>query len=246
MPEKVLEGLRIAVLAADGFEQVEVTRPLKALEKHGAEVEIVSLRRGSIQGMNLLYPGKKIEVDRTVLTADPDDYHGLHIPGGYISPDFLRQSDDVLEFVRAFDANRKPIATICHGPWVLVSAGLVSGRRLASWPGIRDDVRNAGGEWVDEKVVHDGNWVSSRGPQDLPWFDRAIVAHFAEATGREVPGRMAEVGWGRLLVGTAAVAAASYAVGHSLRNRRDADGYSGDAHRAHEGVATPAEFASTL
>jgi len=103
MFEKPLDGLRIAVLAADGFEQVEVTRPVRALEKHGAEVEIVSLRPGSIQGMNLLYPGKKIGVDRTVFTADPDAYVGLHLPGGFINPDFLRQSEDALDFVRAFD-----------------------------------------------------------------------------------------------------------------------------------------------
>src|SRR3954468_23285820 len=115
-----LEGGSIAVLAADGFEQVEVTRPVKALEKHGAEVEIVSLRPGSIQGMNLLYPGKKIHVDRTVFTADPDAYDGLHIPGGFINPDFVRQSDVALEFVRAFESAQKPISTICHGPWVLI------------------------------------------------------------------------------------------------------------------------------
>src|SRR5919206_2731196 len=110
-----LDGVRIAVLAADGFEQVEVTRPVRALEKHGAEVESVSLRPGSIQGMNILYPGKKIGVDRTVFTADPDQYDGLHLPGGFINPDFLRQSEAALEFTRAFDAEQKPISTLCHG-----------------------------------------------------------------------------------------------------------------------------------
>ena len=182
MFEKKLEGIRIAVLAADGFEQVEVTRPVKALEKHGAEVEIVSLRPGSIQGMNILYPGKKIDVDRTVFTADAEHYDGLHIPGGFINPDFIRQSDTALDFVRDFEAAGKPISVICHGPWVLISAGLMPGRRITSWPGIQDDVRNAGGEWVDEAAVRDGNWISSRGPQDLFWFDRAIVKHFAEHT----------------------------------------------------------------
>jgi len=220
MAEQVLDGVRIAVLAADGFEQVEVTRPAKALEKRGAEVEIVSLRPGSIQGMNLLVPGKKIDVDRTVFTADADDYHGLHIPGGFINPDFIRQSDRALDFVREFEAAHKPISTICHGPWVLISARLVEGRRLTSWPGIKDDVLNAGGEWVNEAVVHDENWVSSRGPQDLHAFDKAIVAHFAAAVGRDVPGVLGEVSWGRWLVGTAAAAAAGYAVQRRLRDGR--------------------------
>jgi protease I len=246
MPEQVLEGIRIAVLAADGFEQVEVTRPVKALEKHGAEVEIVSLRPGSIQGMNLLFPGKKIDVDRAVFTADPDDYHGLHIPGGFISPDFVRQSEHALDFVRAFEAAGKPISTICHGPWVLISAGLVAGRRLASWPGIKDDVRNAGAEWVDEKVVYDGNWVSSRSPADLHAFDKAIVAHFAEAAGREAPGFVGEVSWGRWLVGTAAVAAAGYAVQRRVRGGRDADGVDGAGTRAGGGTEREAEYAGTV
>jgi len=220
MADQVLEGVRIAVLAADGFEQVEVTRPVKALERHGAEVEIVSLRPGSIQGMNLFVPGKKIDVDRTVFTADADDYHGLHIPGGFINPDFIRQSERALDFVRDFEAARKPISTICHGPWVLISARLVEGRRLTSWPGIKDDVLNAGGEWVDEDVVHDDNWVSSRGPHDLHAFDKAIVAHFASAVGRDAPGVLGEMSWGRWLVGTAAAAAAGFAVQRRLRDGR--------------------------
>lgn len=243
MTDKVLGGIRIAVLAADGFEQVELTRPVKALEKHGAEVEIVSLRRGSIQGMNLLFPGEKVDVDRTVFAADPDDYHGLHIPGGYINPDFLRQSDHALDFVRAFEEVGKPIATLCHGPWVLISAGLVRGRRLASWPGIKDDVRNAGGEWVDEKVVHDDNWVTSRGPHDLRAFDKAIVAHFATSMGRAAPGLARDVGWGRLIVGTAAVAAASYAVQRT--RRQGGDGWGRSARRAAEQTERPADFASS-
>jgi protease I len=218
-----LDGVRIAVLAADGFEQVEVTRPVKALEKHGAEVEIVSLRPGSIQGMNLLYPGKKIDVDRTVFTADPDAYDGLHIPGGFINPDFVRQSDEALEFVRAFESEGKPISTICHGPWVLVSAGLVRGRRLTSWPGIKDDVRNAGGVWVDSAVVRDRNWVSSRGPQDLHAFDRAIVEHFADGAGRV--GRRAgtaaasDGSWRRLVAGGVAAATVGYVARQAWRGR---------------------------
>jgi len=219
MAQQVLDGLRIAVLTADGFEQVEVTRPMKALMKHGAEVEIVSLRRGSIQGMNLLVPGIEIDVDRTVLTADPDAYSGLHIPGGFIGPDWVRQSERALDFVREFETTKKPIATICHGPWVLISAGLMNGRRVASWPGIKDDVRNAGGEWVDEEVVFDDNWVSSRSPLDLHAFDRAIVRHFAEAAGRTVPSAVRDLDWG-WLVGASAVAAAGYAVQRRRRGGR--------------------------
>jgi protease I len=220
MAEKSLDGIRIAVLAADGFEQVEVTRPLKALRKHGAEPEIVSLRPGSIQGVHLLAPGKKVDVDRTLATADPDSYHGLFIPGGLMNPDTLRQSERALEFVRAFDRLGKPIATICHGPWVLISAGLVKGRTLTSWPSIKDDVRNAGGQWVDEEMVRDANWVSSRGPHDLPAFNEAIVSHFAEHAGRPVEGRAGDAAWGRWVVGGLAAAAAGYAARQAWRGRR--------------------------
>ena len=178
-----LDGMRVAVLAADGFEQLELTRPVRRLRKAGAEVEIVSLRPGSIRGTNLHLPGKKVRVDRTVYRARPEQFDALYIPGGFVSPDLLRQEERVLDFVRAFEDAGKPIAAMCHGPWVLISAGLVDGRRLASWPGIRDDVENAGGEWVDKAVVRDGNWVTSRDPRDLRKFGRAILVHFA----RRVP-----------------------------------------------------------
>jgi protease I len=178
MANRILSGVRVAILAADGFEQVELTRPRRELVEHGAEVEIVSLRPGSIRGMNLLVPGKKVKVDRTVFNADPGDYDALLIPGGFVNPDLLRQSERVLEFVRAFDRARKPIAAICHGPWVLISAGLVRGRRLASWRGIQDDVRNAGGIWEDMAVVKDRNLITSRDPGDLVHFNQAMVAHF--------------------------------------------------------------------
>ena len=170
----VLDRVRVAILAADGFEQVELTHPREAFEDAGAEVEVVSLRRGKIQGMNLLVPGRRVEVDRTLGDAAPDDYGALLLPGGFISPDFLRQSDRALDFVRAFEESGKPIAVICHGPWLLVSAGLVAGRRLTSWPGIRDDVVNAGARYVDEPLVEDGNLITSRVPADLPAFDEAL------------------------------------------------------------------------
>jgi deglycase len=179
-----LRGLRVAVLATDGFEQVEVTRPLKELLRQGALVDIVSLHRGGIRGMNLLHPGAKLRVNRTVDQVRAVDYDALLIPGGFVNPDFLRQSERARTFALAFDVAGKPIATLCHGPWVLVSAGLVRGRRLAAWPGIQDDIRNAGGTWVDEPLVRDGNWVSSRSPLDLPAFEHGMVELFEEAPRR--------------------------------------------------------------
>ena len=145
MADQALDGLRVAILAADGFEQVELTQPRKALRRAGALTEVISLRPGKVQGINLLWPGKKEKVDRLILDANPADYDALLIPGGFINPDFLRQSEHVLNFVREFDRSGKPIATLCHGPWVLVSAGLARGRRLACWAGIKDDLTNAGG-----------------------------------------------------------------------------------------------------
>lgn len=177
-----VKGLRVAILAADGFEQVELTKPMKALAKAGAIIEVISLRKGHIQGVNALVPGRKVKVDRTLKEADPALYDALLLPGGLVNPDLLRQSEAARAFVRAFDEQSKPIAVICHGPWTMVSAGLVDGRRLTSWPGIKDDVENAGGIWEDAAVVHDRNWVSSRGPQDLPAFEKAMLALFAEAT----------------------------------------------------------------
>jgi protease I len=186
MAQRRLAGVQVAVLAADGFEQVEVTVPVRALRKEGADVRIVSLRPGRIRGINFLWRGKKIPVDDTVFTADPGDFAALLLPGGFISPDLLRQSERALQFVRAFERDRKPIAVICHGPEVLISAGLVKGRRIASWPGIADDVRNAGGIWENEKLVRDGNWVSSRAPHDLPAFNEGMIALFDERATRSL------------------------------------------------------------
>jgi protease I len=182
MTNRSLSGVRVAILAADGFEQVELTRPRKQLIQHGASVDIVSLRSGSIRGMNLLVPGKKVKVDRTVFSADPWEYDALLIPGGFVNPDLLRQSQRALDFVREFDRTGKPIAAICHAPWVLISADLVRGRRLAAWRGIQDDVRNAGGIWEDMAMVKDGNLITSRDPGDLLAFDHAILAHFGPGT----------------------------------------------------------------
>lgn len=182
-----LNGRRIAVLAADGFEKIELTIPVKALQAAGAKVDIISLRHGRIRGVNLHEPAGRVRVTKTIDEAKNADYYGLFIPGGFINPDLLRQSAAARDFVRAFDAERKPIATLCHGPWVLASAGLTQGRTVTSWPGIRDDMVNAGATWLDREVVRDGNWVSSRGPQDLAPFVRAITGLFSETGPIRVP-----------------------------------------------------------
>jgi protease I len=174
-----LRGRRIAVLAADGFEKVELAVPVAALRAAGGAVDIVSLRHGRIRGVNLHEPASRVGVDRTIDEASVDDYDALLIPGGFINPDLLRQSAAVRRFVADFDRTGKPIATLCHGPWVLVSAGLSRGRTMTSWPGVRDDVVNSGATWVDEQVVVDGNWLTSRGPQDMVPFVEALIPFFA-------------------------------------------------------------------
>src|SRR3954467_3445702 len=162
-----LKGRTIAALAADGFEKVELIIPLRALKGAGAKVDVVSLRHGRIRGVNLHMPASRVGVDKTIAEANPNDYDGLLLPGGFINPDLLRQSAEAREFVRAFDQDGKPIASLCHGPWVLASAGLLKGRTLTSWPGVRDDLVNAGATWLDQEFVRDGNLATSRGPQDL-------------------------------------------------------------------------------
>ena len=181
-----LKGRRIAALAADGFEKVELIVPLRALKTAGAKVDVVSPRRGRIRGVNLHMPASRVRVDKTIGDADPGDYDGLLLPGGFINPDLLRQFAPAREFVRAFAANDKPIATLCHGPWVLASAGLVDGRTLTSWPGIRDDLVNAGATWLDQELVRDGNLTTSRGPQDMSAFVRGMLDAF-DATASPEP-----------------------------------------------------------
>jgi protease I len=183
-----LKGRTIAVLAADGFEKVELVVPLRALKAAGAKVDVVSLRRGRIRGVNLHMPASRVRVSRTIEDADPGHYDGLLLPGGFINPDLLRQSAAAREFVRAFAARGKPIATLCHGPWVLASAGLLEGRTLTSWPGIRDDLVNAGATWLDEELVRDGTLTTSRGPQDMTAFVRGMLDAFAETSPEPVTG----------------------------------------------------------
>ena len=181
-----LHDRRIAALAADGFEKVELTIPMRALQVAGAKVDVISLRHGRIRGVNLHIPAMRIGVDKTISEADSSDYDGLLLPGGFINPDLLRQSAEARQFVREFADSEKPIATLCHGPWVLASAGLLNGRTLTAWPGIRDDLVNSGATWLDRDVVKDGNLVTSRGPQDMTSFVPAIIDHFAN-TAPEAP-----------------------------------------------------------
>src|SRR6476659_10399682 len=175
-----LKGRRLAALAADGFEKVELVVPMKALRAAGAQVEVISLRHGSIRGVNLHEPASRVHVDKTIAEANPADYDALLVPGGFINPDLLRQSAEARAFVRAFDEAGKPIASLCHGPWVLASAGLLRGRTLTSWPGVRDDLVNAGATWLDQPFVRDGNLATSRGPQDLIPFVKGCLDLFAE------------------------------------------------------------------
>ena len=178
-----LQGKNIAILAADGVERVEFEQPRDAVQEAGATAELISLEAGKIQAMDHdLEPSTTFTVDKAIADASVDDYDGLILPGGVATPDNLRQSDDVVAFLQAFFKTGKPVGVICHGPWTLVEADLVRGRTLTSYPSIRTDIRNAGGNVVDEEVVVDRGLVSSRNPDDLPAFCAKIVEEFAKGT----------------------------------------------------------------
>ncbi|WP_439473245.1 type 1 glutamine amidotransferase domain-containing protein [Brevundimonas sp.] len=180
MASDTLAGKKIAVLATDGFEQIELTQPVDALRAAGATVEIISPKEGEIQGFKHHDKGDRVSVDRALNDADAGDYDGLVLPGGVINPDALRLEDKAVAFIQAFTEASKPVAAICHGPWTLINAGAVSGRRMTSWPSLRVDLENAGADWVDEEVVVDNGLVTSRNPDDLPAFCTRMVEEFAE------------------------------------------------------------------
>jgi protease I len=175
-----LSGKKVAILVADGFEQVEMTKPREALNEAGAETKIVSVKSGEIYGMHHEKKGDNFKVDLTLDEARPEEFDALMIPGGLMNPDTLRSTHEAVEFTKAFFRTGKPVAAICHGPWVLVEANVVRGRKLTSWPAIQTDVRNAGGNWVNEEVVVDNGLVTSRKPDDIPAFNRKMIEEFAE------------------------------------------------------------------
>ena len=181
---EMLKGKKVAILAADMFERVELEEPRQALEDAGADVEIVSIHDGEIKGFDHFDPANTVQVDRTVEQVSPDDYDALMVPGGVGNPDQLRGDQNAVAFVRGFHDAGKPMAVICHGPWVHVESGVVRGKRVTSWPTLETDIRNAGGDWVDEEVVVDGNVVTSRKPDDIPAFNREMLRIFS---GERVP-----------------------------------------------------------
>jgi|SRR5579859_2994953 len=176
-----LQGKKIAIVATDGFEQVELTEPKKALETAGATVHVISPKSGQIKGWNHTDWGDKTSVDKTLDEAKAADYDGLVLPGGQINPDKLRIEPKAVAFVTEFFNSGKPIGAICHGPWLLVEADVVKRRTLTSWPSVRTDIRNAGGHWVDEEVVTDQNLTTSRKPDDIPAFNERLIREFSQA-----------------------------------------------------------------
>jgi protease I len=179
-----LSGLRVAILATDGFEQSELLEPRRALDQAGATSEVVSLKSGDIKGWNHKEWGETIAVDKTVDSVDAKNFDALLLPGGVMNPDALRMDAKAVAFVKAFFAAKKPVAAICHGPWMIVEAGAAKGRTLTSWPSLKTDIQNAGGSWVDQETAVDDNLVTSRNPKDIPAFNREVAKLFATAQSR--------------------------------------------------------------
>jgi protease I len=180
-----LNNKKIAILATDGFEQVELTEPKQALEQAGAQTHVIAPKSGSIQGWNHFDKGDQIPVDRSLDSVNPNDYDALLLPGGVLNPDQLRTIPEAVQFVKSFFEAGKPVAAICHGPWTLVEADVVKGRTVTSWPSLKTDLRNAGANWVDQEVVVDKGLVTSRKPSDLPAFNGKIIEEFAEGRHEE-------------------------------------------------------------
>lgn len=175
-----LQNKRVAILATDGFEQVELLDPRKALQEAGATTVVISPKDGEIKGWNKTDWGESVKVDLNLKAAKAADYDALLLPGGVMNPDSLRLEEAAVRFVKAFFDAGKPVAAICHGPWLLVEAGVVRGRKLASWPSLKTDIRNAGGEWIDQEVVTDQGLVTSRKPADIPAFNKKLIEEIAE------------------------------------------------------------------
>ena len=180
MATESIHGKRIAFLATDGVEQIELTDPWQAVEAVGGKPELVSIKSGKIQGMNHDEKADTFSVDKLVSAVSAQDYDALVLPGGVANPDALRMNEEAVDFVRDFFKQGKPVAAICHGPWMLVEADVVEGRTLTSYPSIKTDIRNAGGQWVDKEVVVDEGLVTSRSPHDLPAFNAKLVEEIAE------------------------------------------------------------------
>ena len=180
MAANTLSGKRVAILATDGVEQIELLEPRKALDAAGATTTVVSLKSGSIQGMKHDKPGDMITVDTVLDSTSADDYDALLLPGGVANPDKLRTVESAVNFVRAFFEAGKPVAAICHGPWLLVEADVVNGRNVTSWPSLHTDLENAGANWTDTEVVTDHGLVTSRKPDDIPAFNKKMIEEFAE------------------------------------------------------------------
>lgn len=179
-----LSQTKVAILATNGFEQSELMEPRKALQAAGAHTTLVSPKPGKVRGWKHHEWGEEVAVDLALDQANPGDYDALVLPGGVLNPDTLRQNDAAVAFVKAFFDANKPVAAICHGPWMVIESGAARGRRLASWPSLKTDIRNAGGEWIDEEVVLDKNLISSRNPGDLPAFNRALIEQLQRASAR--------------------------------------------------------------
>ena len=179
---QTLNGFKVAVLATNGVEQVELTGPVAALQQAGAQVTVVSPKGGPSQGMNHDEKGDRLPVDKELAAVTPDQFDALVLPGGVANPDYLRVNEHAVAFIRHFTQSNKPVGAICHGPWTLIEAGAVKGKRMTSWPSLKTDLRNAGAEWVDEPCVVDGNFVTSRKPDDIPAFNDHLMQLFAQTT----------------------------------------------------------------
>lgn len=179
-----LQGKKIAILATDGFEQVELTEPKKALEQAGAQTVVIAPKPGEIKGWNKTEWGQAVKVDRTLDQVQASEFDALVLPGGVMNPDHLRMEPKAVNFVREFGQSGKPVAAICHGPWMLVETGLVKGKTITSWPSLKTDIKNAGGNWVDQEVVSDGQFVTSRKPDDIPAFNRTVIERIGQEAER--------------------------------------------------------------